>query len=277
MVTKKMKPVVEYCRDRIRRRLKLSILPDIQIQIRNFKGSDGGNHYRIQPNASNIIEPAEFWCVNGYFRKVVGQLRKEYSQLHRDTDWRIPLKPFLIEPLISFGSSAMKVTGGINWLVMGVLKNQEKYCAVLDVEVRPMFRQCGLANLMKHVELEVAGREKRDFIQTWHWVDNPNFNAAIVPGLRRGFTLYHGQPNDGDAYEDQGHVHLRYYFDRTKRRCVQVKMKGGKVFVCPVDNQAIIDNLEACPNRYPGRMLRSIEVYDTSGEDKEDQERRGKC
>ena len=60
----------------------------------------------------------------------------------------------------------MKVTGGINWLVMGVLKNKEKYCAVLDMEVRPLFRKCGLANLMKHTELELAKREKCDFIHT---------------------------------------------------------------------------------------------------------------
>jgi len=264
VVTKKMKPVVEYCRDRIRRRLNLSITPDIQIQVRKFEGPDRGGHYKIQPNTWNIIEPAEFWCETGYFKKVVGQLRKEYPQLHRDTNWRIPLKPFLIEPIISFGSSAMKVTGGINWIVTGVLKNKEKYCAVLDVEVRPMFRKCGLADLMKHTEMELARREKCDFIQTWHWAGNPNFNAAIVPGLKIGFTFYHGQSHDGDAYEDRGYVHLRHYFDGTKKRSVQVKMKDGKVFSSPVDNHAIIDYLEACPNRYPGRMINNIEEYGKS-------------
>ena len=264
MVTKKIEPVVEYCRNRIRRRLDLSILPDIQIQVRNFEGPDRGGYYKIRPNVWNIIEPAEFWCETGYFKKVVGQLRKEYPQLHRNTNWRIPLKPFLIEPIISFGSSALKVTGGINWIVTGVLKNKEKYCAVLDVEVRPMFRKCGLADLMKHTEMELARREKCDFIQTWHWAGNPNFNAAIVPGLKRGFTLYHGQSHDGDVYEDRGYVHLRYYFDGTKKRSVQVKTKDGKVFLSPVDNYAIIDYLEACPNRYPGRMINNIDEYGKS-------------
>jgi len=264
VVTKKIETVVEYCRNRIRRRLNLSILPDVQIQIRNFEGPDRGGHYKIRPNAWSIIEPAEFWCETGYFKKIVGQLHKEYPQLHRDTNWRIPLKPSLIEPIISFGSSAMKVTGGINWIVTGVLKNKEKYCAVIDVEVRPMFRKCGLANLMKHMEIELAKREKCDFIQTWHWADNPNFNAAIVPSLKREFTLYHGQSHDGDAYEDRGYVHLRYYFDETKKRSVRVKTKDGKVFSSPVDNYAIIDYLEACPNRYPGRMINNIEEYGKS-------------
>ena len=262
MTTEMMtEPIIKYCRDKIQRRLNLSITPDIQIRIRNFDGPDRCGHYTIQPNAWNVIEPAEFWCVTGYFKKVIGQLRKEYPQLHKDTDWRIPLKPFLIEPIISFGSSAMKVTGGINWLVMGVLKNKEKFCAVLDLEMRPLFRKCGLANLVKHTELELARREKCDFIQTWHWAANPNFNAAIAPGLKSGFILYHGQPQDGDVYEDRGHVHLRYYFDETKKRSVEVKTKDGKVFMSPIDNHAIIDYLEACPNKYPGRMIQSIEEY----------------
>ena len=253
--------MIEYCQDRIRRRMNLSITPDIQVKIKNFEGPDSKGRYKIQPNEWNIIEPAEFWCDIGYFKKVIGQLREEYPQLYKDTNWRTPLTSFLIEPIISLGSSAMKVTGGINWLVMGVLKNKEKYCAVLDMEVRPLFRKCGLANLMKHTELELAKREKCDFIHTWHWAGNPNFNAAIVPGLKRGFTLYHGQPNDGELYEDRDHVHLRYYFDRTKKRCVRAKTNDGKVFMSPVDNHAIIDYLEACPNQYPGRMIHRVEEY----------------
>jgi len=264
VVTKKLEPVVEYCRNKIQRRLNLRNLPDIRVKIRNYEGPDSKGRYKIQPNEWNIIEPAEFWCDIGYFKNVVGQLREEYPQLYRDTDWQTPPTAFLIEPIISFCSSTMKVTGGINWLVIGVLKNKEKYCAVLDVEVRPMFRKCGLANLMKDTEFELAKRQKCGFIHTWHWAGNPNFNAAIVPGLKRGFTLYHGQPNDGELYEDRDHVHLRYYFDRTKKRCVQVKTNDGKVFLSPIDNHAIIDYLEACPNQYPGRMIHRIEEYSKS-------------
>jgi hypothetical protein len=261
MKTEKTEQIIKYCQDRIRRRMNLSITPDIEVKIRNFEGPDSKGFYKIQPNAWNIIEPSEFWCEAGYFQKVIGQLRNEYPQLYRDTNWRIPLTSVLIEPIISFGSSSMKVTGGINWLVMGVLKNKEKYCAVLDVEVRPLFRKCGLANLMKQTEIEIAGRNNCDFIHTWHWTGNPDFNAAIVPGLKNGFTLYHGKPGDGEMYENRGHVHLRYYFDRIKKRYVQVKTKDGKTFLSPVDNDAIIDYLEASPSQYPGRMIQSVEEY----------------
>jgi len=171
------------------------------------------------------------------------------------------LTSFLIEPIINFGSSATQVSGGYNWLVMGMLQNKEKYCAVLDLTVRPLFRKCGLANLLKRAELELARQENCDFIQTWHWTGNPHFNAAIAPGLRCGFTFYRGNPHDGEAYEDRGYIHLRHYFDKTKKRSVDLKTKDGKVFKSPVDNFAIMDYLEACPNQYPARMIQSIEEY----------------
>jgi len=45
---------------------------------------------------------------------------------------------------------------------------------------------------MKHTEMELARREKCDFIQTWHWAGNPNFNAAIVPGLKEDLLFIMG-------------------------------------------------------------------------------------
>jgi hypothetical protein len=253
--------VIEYCQNRIRRRLHLGILPEILIKIRNFAGPDSYGHYKIQPNDWNIIEPAELWCKTGYFKKVIGEFAREYHQLSRDTNWRIPLTSFLIEPIISLGSSSMQISGGFNWLVMGVLKSKEKYCAVLDVEVRPLFCKCGLANLLKHAELELARQQSCDFIQTWHWAGNQHFNAAIAPGLKSGFTLYRGNSHDGEVYEDRGYIHLRYYFDKTKKRSVEVKTKDGKTFKSPDDNFAIMDYLEAFPHQYPGRMIQSIEEY----------------
>lgn len=258
---KKTEAIREYCGDRIRRRMHLNILPDIAVTIRNFEGPDGGGHYKIQPNQWNIIEPSEFWREEGYFNRIKAALKEEYFQLYQDTDRKVPFTAFLIEPIVMFGSSAMKISGGFNWVIMGVLKTGEKYCAILDVEVRPLLRRCGLMTLMKHVEIKLAKREKCDFIHTWHASDNPDFNAAIVPGLKRGFILYHGASEDGEGYEDRGCVHLRYYLDRIKRRHVRVEFKDGKEFMSPEENSAIIHYLESCPDKYPGRTIRRIGEY----------------
>lgn len=262
-VMKKTESIIEYCRTRIRRRMYLNILPDIDVKIRNFEGPDGGGHYKIQPNQWNVIEPSEFWREEGYFNRIKAALKEEYSQLYKDTDTdrKVPFSAYLIEPIVSFGSSAMKISGSFNWVIMGVLKTGEKYCAILDVEVRPLLRRCGLMTLMKQAELELAKREKCDFIHTWHASDNPDFNAAIVPGLKRGFILYHGASEDGEEYEDRGCVHLRYYLDRTKRRHVRVEFNDGKEFMSSEENNAIIHYLESCPDKYPGKTIRRIEEY----------------
>ena len=258
---KKTESIIEYCRNRIRRRMYLNILPDVAVKIRNIGGPNGSGHYKIQPNEWNVIEPSEFWREEGYFNRFKAALKEEYSQLYKDTDRKVLLSAYLIEPIVSFGSSAIKISGGLNWVIVGVLKNGEKYCAVLDVEVRPLLRRCGLMTLMKQAEIELAEREKCDFIQTWHRSDNPDFNAAIVPGLKRGFILYHGPSGDGEDYEERGCIHLRYYFDRIKRRNVRVEFKAGKEFVSPEENSAIIHYLESCADKYPGRTIRRIEEY----------------
>jgi len=239
----------------------LKVQPEITVKIRNIEGPDSKGHYKIEQNQWNIMEPSEFWRGEGYFNRMTRALEKEYSQLYKDTDRKVPFSAYLIEPIVSFGSSAMKISGGFNWVIMGALKNGEKYCAILDVEVRPLLRKCGLMSLMKHVEIKLAKREKCDFIHTWHASDNPDFNAAIVPGLKRGFILYRGASEDGEEYEDRGCVHLRYYLDPTKRRQVRVEFKDGKEFMSPEENSAIIHHLESCPDKYPGRTIRRIGEY----------------
>ena len=258
---KKIESVIEYCRNRIRRRMYLNVHPDITVKIRNFEGPDRGGHYKIQPSEWNVIEPSEFWCEAGAFNGVKGMLKEGYPQLHKDTDRNVPFSAYLIEPIVCIGSSAIKISGGFNWVIIGVLKNGEKYCAVLDVEVRPLLRRCGLMTLMKHAEFELARREQCDFIQTWHMSDNPDFNAAIVPSLKRGFILYHGPSGNGEDYEDIGQIHLRHYFDRRKRRNVRVMFKDGKEFMSPAENSAIVFYLESCPDIYTGKTIRKIQEY----------------
>jgi hypothetical protein len=259
MMMKKTESILEYCRNRIQRKMYLRVRPDIGVKIRNIVGPNSGGRYKIEQNRWNVIEPSESWREEGYFNGIKGSLEEKYPQLFKDGDRKVPFSAYLIEPIVSIGSSAMTISGGFNWVVMGVLKNGEKYCAILDVEVRPLLRRCGLMTLLKHVEFELARREKCDFIHTWHVSDNPDFNAAIVPSLKRGFVLYHGAGNDEEEYEDHGYIHLRYYFDRIKRRNVRVLFKDGKEFISPKDNDGIINYLENCPDKYPGRTIRRIE------------------
>lgn len=261
MITRKTGSIKEYCQNRIWRRMCLKYEPDVSVIIRKFEGPDGAGHYKIQPNEWNIIEPSEFWRGEGYFNRVKGKVAEEYPQLYKDTDINIPFRAYLIEPIVFTGSSATKISGGFNFVIMGVLKNGEKYCAVVDVEVRPLLRRCGLMTLMKHTEFELARREKCDFIQTWHWSYNHDFNAAIVPSLKKGFILYHDHSGNKKAYEDIGQIHLRYYFNRLKRRNVQVLLKNRKKFMSPEENSGIINYLESCPDSYPGRTIRRIEEY----------------
>jgi len=258
----KQDSIIEYCQKRVRKRLRMSIDPEVTVNIREFEGPDHRGQYRIKSNLCRAVqEPSEFLCEEGYFNRVKGMLREEYPQLWRDTERNVPLTVFLIETIIFIGSTHARISGSFNWLAMGMLKNGEKYCAVLDVEVRPLLRRCGLMNLMKHAEIALARREQCDFIQTWHTKDNPNFNAAIVPSLKRGFILYHGDEDDRKEYEQSGSVHLRYYFDRGTRRNVRVQLKYGKEFMSPAENSAIAFYLESCPDIYAGKTIRNIQPY----------------
>jgi len=236
-------------------------MPDLSLQVRQFVGPDRAGRYSIHHNSDAITERAEDWCEYGFFKKVKGRLRDEYPQLYRDTDWKYPLEVLLIEPIISFGEPVMRISTGINWLVTGVLKTSDKYCAVLDVEVRPMFRHCGLAGLMKNIEIELAFERSCDFIQTWHWHLNPDFNSAIIPGLRCGFVLHRGLPGDAEEYEDSGHIHLRYYFSQAQDRRSRVRFRNGNTFISPEENEAMIRHLTEY-KEYPGTEIMRIDQLD---------------
>lgn len=261
MIANTNESIMQHCSERLRRRLDLNTLPGLSLQIRQFAGPDRAGRYSLQDHGGQVTEPAEEWCDGGFFQKVKGRFRDEYPQLYKDTDWQYPLSPLLIEPIISFGDPVMRISTGINWLVIGVLKNAEKYCAVLDVEVRPLFRQCGLAGLMKQMEIELAFERSCDFIQTWHWHLNPDFNAAIIPGLRSGFVLFRGFPGDGEYYEDSGHIHLRYYFAQAQNRRSRVWFKNGSIFTSPDDNEAIVRHLTG-HGKYAGAAIKRIDRLD---------------
>jgi hypothetical protein len=251
--------IIERCRGKIQEKLDLRDLPEITISVRHFDGPDCRGHYRLPAHKDHVDEPAEIMRDSRWFDKVIQQFKEAYYYLPHNTRKDIPYEVYLIEPLICLGNAV--IAGGLNWVIMGILKSGEKYAAIMDVEVRPMFRCCGLMSLLKQAEMDLAKREKCDFIQTWHLSDNPDFNAAIVPSLKRGFILYHGNSKDLEDYEDRGCIHLRYYFDRIERRNVRILFKDGKEFRSPEDNSAIIRYLEICSDKYPGRMIRKIEEY----------------
>jgi len=250
---------VETCPEKIREKLGLITTPDITVNMRCYEGPDKRGHYNLPVHREYVDEPAEDMRDSHWFDKVLYNFRYEYIQLPRDTDRRIPYAVYLMEPLVRLGRTT--ITGGFNWVVMGTLENGEKYAAILDVEVRPMLRGCSLMTLMKLEEIELARREKCDFIQTWHWSDNPSFIAAIAPGLSAGFGLYHGDRKDGEQYEDKGCVHLRYYFDRKKMKKVRVVFRDGAEFESPRNNSEIIDYLKRF-TKYPGRAITKIEGYE---------------
>ena len=173
----------------------------------------------------------------------------------------IPYEGYLIEPLLRLGNAV--IAGGLNWVIMGTLKNGDKYGAIKDVEVRPMLRECSLMTLMTHAEMELAKERGCDFIHTWHSRENTTFLAVVVPELEAGFMFYRGDVKDGEEYEDAGCLHLRYYFDQEKDRNVPVLFKDGKESKSPGGNPDIIHHLMRF-KKYPGREIKRIGEYKRS-------------
>ncbi len=250
--------IIERCRGKIQKKLALGGLPEITINIRHFDGPDRRGHYRLPEHEVHVHEPAEFLRDSRWFDKVIQQFKVAYYDLPHNTRKDIPYEVYLIEPLIRLGNAV--IAGGLNWVIMGTLKNGEKYVAIKDVEVRPMLRGCSLMTLMTHAEMELAKERGCDFIHTWHSRENATFLAVVAPELEAGFMFYRGDARDGEEYEDAGCVHLRYYFDQGKDRNVRVLFKDGKEFKSPGGNPEIIHHLMRF-KKYPGREIKRIEEY----------------
>ncbi len=222
------------------------------IKYRPFKRSASGR-YKLDTTGANIHVFSESFLPKGYFDSAVGSLRDTYWQLWKDTRKDSHLKICLIEVYVTLGQ--VDVPAAYNWLVSGVLKTGERYCAICDVMVWETFRGCGLMTLLKGEEIEWARQKKCDFIQTWHAAENPDFNSAIIPSLKNSFVLYHGL--DDEEYEESGCIHLRYYFDRKKSHNVQVLFRDGKAYQSPRQNNSIIKHLLKF-KRYPGKSIIQI-------------------
>lgn len=254
--------IIERCLIKIQEKLGLASPPEISISVRHYEGPDRGGRYRLPAHKVHVDEPAEALRDSGWFDDVIHQFKESYY-LPYITRKDVPYEVYLVEPLIRLGRSV--ISGGLNWIIMGVLKSGEKYAAIKDVEVRPTMRGCGLMALMTQYEIELAKERGCDFIHTWHSKDNPSFLCAVIPELNAGFTFYRGSENDGESYEDEGCVHLRYYLDRQKIRNVSVKFADGKKFESPRDNAKIVNHLIMFVRKNPhiltGKKIASIEEY----------------
>jgi hypothetical protein len=257
--------IIERCRRKIQEKLDLRDLPEITIHVRRFDGPNRCGHYRLPWHKDRVDEPAEHMRDSRWFDKAVQQFKENYYHLHHNTRKDIPYEVYLIEPLIRLGNTV--IAGGLNWVIMGALKSGEKYAAIKDVEVRSMLRGCSLMTLMTNAEIELAEETGCDFIHTWHFNYISDFVAAVVPELKAGFMFYRGAARDGEYYEDEKCVHLRYYLDRRKMKMknARVHFKDGKVFESPRNNTEIIDHLRVFvsnhPGKLPGKEIISIEKY----------------
>jgi hypothetical protein len=257
--------VIKSCRGKIQEKLDLRDLPEITIHVRRFDGPNRCGHYRLPWHKDRVDEPAEHMRDSRWFDKAVQQFKENYYHLHHNTRKDIPYEVYLIEPLIRLGNTV--IAGGLNWVIMGALKSGEKYAAIKDVEVRSMLRGCSLMTLMTNAEIELAEETGCDFIHTWHFNYISDFVAAVVPELKAGFMFYRGAARDGEYYEDEKCVHLRYYLDRRKMKMknARVHFKDGKVFESPRNNTEIIDHLRVFvsnhPGKLPGKEIISIEKY----------------
>jgi hypothetical protein len=251
--------ITERCCGKIKEKLALKVLPEIIISVRHFDGPDRRGHYRLPVHKDHVDEPAELLRDSRWFDKVIQQFKEAYYHLPHSTRKDSFYEVYLIEPLIRMGKAV--IAGGLNWVIMGTMKSGEKYAAIIDVEVRPMLRGCSIMTLMTYVEIDLAKEEKCDFIQTWHANDNPSFLAAVVPELEVGFVFYRGNARDGENYEDEGCVHLRYYLDRRQNRNIRVHFKDGKKFKSHRDNPEIVYHLKRF-EEFPGRNILRIEEYE---------------
>ena len=96
------------------------------------------------------------------------------------------------------------------------------------------------------------------FIQTWHKKDNPNFYAAIAPGLKEDFFLYHGSNAGGEEYEESEYIHLRKYLDgQSFSSRVQFGGRSQKL-ISPRDNAKISELFRTTSEEYPGMLVKAV-------------------
>lgn len=250
--------IIDRCRKKIQTKLGLRNLPEIFVKIRKFNGPNKLGQYTLPEHETYVDESTDILMQVSRSHEDLKSYSEDYPQLFRDTDKRIPFEVYQIEPLIRICQAT--ISGGVNRIIVGTLKGGLKYAAILHVETRQILRNCSLMTLLNQEGIKLSKGEKCTFIQTWHESANPFFLPLITPELSVGFVTYHGDKSDGESYEDKGYVHLRYYFDRRKKKNVRVLFKDGKEFQSPRNNLDIIDHLKRF-GKNPGLQIAEIGKY----------------
>jgi hypothetical protein len=235
----------DVCAKRIQERLDLAHPPKIMLWQRKVEGVEpGARHFRLAPE-EDVVEPLiEDYEIEAndkgeYVYNPAALLKDEYPGLyfHSKKSYAV----FFYEVMVKIGD--MNISAGFNHLIVGTLKNGSRFMAVLSVFVREMFRGCGLYSFLKKVEMHKAKDHSCAFVQTWHASDNPHFLDAIIPSLKRGYTLYHGSDDGVEDYENEGYVHLVYSPGSIDVRS-EVEIRGcDEIFHSPNENNLIIDRL----------------------------------
>ena len=239
--------------DDLKRRLNPK---DISVIVRRYEGPFRNGRYKLSPH-KDICEPAESY----YFElnKPIGLFNNEYPQLSRDGK-KSKKEIYLIEIIIEF--EEIKVSAGFDWLIIGELNNEKRFCAVIYVFVKDIFRKLKISSLLKNEEIKLAKEKECDFIQTWHYVGIEDFVGAIIPSLNNEFVLYHGG-DDIEHYENIGYIHLRKIFKKKDIHQVKVNFKDGNEFISPNENYQIKEYLLKLSNKnkYPGKQIKLISEY----------------
>ena len=235
----------DVCAKRIQERLDLAHPPKIMLRQREVESlTHGGQDFRLAPE-EDVVEPLiEGYEIEAndkgeYVYNPAALLKDEYPGLyfHSKKSYAV----FFYEVMVKIGD--MNISAGFNHLISGTLKNGSRFMAVLSVFVREMFRGCRLYGFLKKVEMHKAKDQCCAFVQTWHASNNPHFLDAIIPGLKKGYTLYHGSDDDVEDYEEEGYVHLVYSPGSIDVRS-EVQIKGyDDLCSSPGENNRIIDRL----------------------------------
>ncbi len=248
------------CSERIKAKLDLIQAPQIGILERSFNRLPDGWNYELK-KVKNIIEPVDqyyrssFFDVNDEPLNPVMEFQSMYPHLFYLSDKNGPYEIQVTEVIINLGK--IKVSAGMNQTITSTLKNGRKCTAVMMLEVRELFRRCGLATLLKISEVAKARRDKCDIIQTFHESNNRHFAGAIIPSLRNGFILYHGPNKCGEGYEESGYIHLRRYL--TGNFYSEVTMDGmAKPIISPDQNSVIINHLKESRKINKGLLFTKI-------------------
>jgi hypothetical protein len=239
------------CAEAIKSRLGLQSPPDISVVKRPFDLQADGWSYKLR-KTRNIAEPATSY--GGPFDDPIEALRETYPQLFFDTDKNQPPEITMCDVRVKLGS--VKTSAGFVWLAIGSSLHGFKYCAILFVMVRDLFKGCGISSLLKLAEIRMAHECK--FIQTWHEASNRDFISAITPSLKNDFILFHGSHRGGEGYEDDaGAIHLRKYFDEKQRYSI-VTIADDVQLRSPDENDKILERLANHHGRYPGMIIKSV-------------------